>query len=159
MPRTPVVAVGLVATAVAGGCLGGGSPYGRYQHRADELRRIDALVASIPRYPGAVLTWRQNSATDYKVTRERYVQAKPYGSMFYYDVAAGSGALERWFRHVLARRRFHCRVGERGAKGAVWLWCRRGPQVVNVFIGNQDHYELDVRADDRRAPIPTVPGD
>jgi hypothetical protein len=153
----PAAVVGLVLTALPGGC--GDSGYGRYQHRAEELRRIDALVASVGRYPGARLTRRQDSATDYRVTRERYVQAKPYGSALYYDVSASSGAVERWFRQAMARRRFQCRASDRGAKGAMWLWCRRRHQVVNVYVANQGHYELDVHADDRRAPIPTVPGD
>jgi hypothetical protein len=153
----PAAVVGLVLTALPGGC--GDSGYGRYQHRAAELRHIDALVASIGRYPGAHLIRRQDSATDYRVTLERYVQAKPYGSAFYYDVSAGSGELERWVRQVMTKRRFRCRASDRGAEGAMWLRCRRGHAVVNAYVANRDHYELDVLADARRAPIPTVPGD
>ena len=149
MPRAPVVAFLVAAVgALAAGCSG----------QAEGLRRIDALVAAIPRYPGAHLTQRQDSATDYKIASDRYVRARPYGSVLYYDVSARSGALEGWFRRVMLHGRFTCRAGDRGAKGTIWLRCRRGHEVVNVFV-ETDHYELDVWADDRRAPIPTVPGD
>ena len=148
MPRAPVVAFLVAAVgALAAGCSG------QAEGLAD--RRVRGRDSALPR--GAP-TQRQDSATDYKIASDRYVRARPYGSVLYYDVSARSGALEGWFRRVTLHGRFTCRAGDRGAKGTIWLRCRRGHEVVNVFV-ETNHYELDVWADDRRAPIPTAPGD
>jgi hypothetical protein len=59
----------------------------------------------------------------------------------------------------MTTRRFTCQFHRRTRNVPYGFACRRNHQVVNAYIADNGHYELDVWADDRRAPIPTVPGD
>ena len=70
------VAVGVAAT----GCLGDGGPgkYARYQHQAESVAKIDALLSTIPVYPGARRTLREEHGTGYYVGQDELIEAEPY---------------------------------------------------------------------------------
>jgi hypothetical protein len=55
------LAMGLLGfSLVASGCFDGASRYAQYQDKKAAIRKIDALVATIPQYPGARQTASQS---------------------------------------------------------------------------------------------------
>jgi hypothetical protein len=156
------LAMGLLGfSLVASGCFDGASRYAQYQDKTAAIRKIDALVATIPQYPGARQTASQYFGTSYKISASDYIEAEPYSSALYYDLASSvSGAtLQRYFRRVMHDRRWSCRFRHRSRGVPYGFGCTRQGAVVSAYIADHGHYELDVKADHPRPPIKTVPGD
>jgi hypothetical protein len=149
----------LAVSLVASGCSGDGR-YAKYQHKSAAIRAIDALLATIPQYPGTRLTGRQDFPTSYHVP-DGFIDAEPYSSDLYYDLSASvSGAtIQRYFRRVLHARGWSCQFRHRAPGVPYGFGCVRRGSTVSAYIADHGHYELDVAATHRRPPIQTVPGD
>jgi hypothetical protein len=135
--------------------------YARYQDKKGAIEKIEALVATIPQYPGAHRTMSQWFGTSYKLSYDRYIQAEPYWSALYYDLSqAVTGAtLQRYFRRVMHARGWSCRFHRRSPGVPYGFGCVRRGAVVGGYIADHGHYELDVSTNQPRPPIKTVPGD
>jgi hypothetical protein len=144
---------------LAAGCGGGTSRYAKYQDKKSAVRQIDAVIAGLPAYAGAHVSERQDSGRSYHVPSDDFIEAAPYMSVLYVDVApavAGS-TLKRYFRKGLVARGWSCAPSPRMRSPFV-VHCVHGQASVTYRIVN-GHYELHVAADHRRPPIRTVPGD
>jgi hypothetical protein len=160
--RSLRLAIGLLAPAVlASGWVGSTSRYAKYQDRTAAIEEIEALVATIPQYLGARRTGSQYLGTSYKLSPTDYVEAEPYSSALYYDLATTvSGAtLQRHFRDVMRARHWSCRVRHRSRGVPYGFGCTRRGAVVSAYVADHGHYELHVTAEHPRPPIKTVPGD
>jgi hypothetical protein len=151
----------LAVSLVASGCFGGGR-YAKYQDKRTAIRAIDALLATIPQYPAAHLTGRQDSPSSYHVP-DGFIDAEPYSSDLRYDLSTSvSGAvIQRYFRRVMYARGWSCRFQHRAPGVPYGFVCVRRGSTVGAYIADHGHYELDVAATHRRPPIQTVtvPGD
>lgn len=158
MPRVAAVAV-LALLVLVSGCGGGTSRYATYQDKKASIRRIDAVIAGLPGYVGADVRTPQDTGRSYRVTPDDFIEAEPYMSILYVDVAttASGATLRRFFRDGLLARGWNCSPSHRSSAPYV-LHCVRGPASVTFRLTN-GHYELYVAADHARPPIRTVPGD
>jgi hypothetical protein len=143
------------------GCYGDAGRYARYQHKGAAIRKIDALVATIPQYRGARLAMRQDFSTSYKLAYDSYIDAEPYSSALYYDLPPSvTGAeLQRYFRAVMRARGWTCRFAHRSSGVPYGFACTRRGDEVGAHIADSGTYELDVAVKTARPPIPTVEGD
>ncbi len=144
---------------LASGCGGGTSRYAAYQDKKAAVRKIDAVIAGLPAYTGAHVRLRQDWGRWYHVPSDDFIEAEPYTSILYVDVAktASGAALRSYFRSGLEGRGWNCSYSRRPRPPYV-LHCERGKASVTFRLTN-GHYELYVAADPARPPIPTVPGD
>jgi hypothetical protein len=146
---------------LAAACGDGDDRHARYQDKKRAIAKIEALVATIPQYPGAHRTTSQWFGTSYKPLYDRYIEAEPYSSALYYDLSKSvTGAtLQRSFRRVMHARGWSCRFRHRSPGVPSGFGCVRRGAVVSAYIADQGHYELDVATKQPRPPIKTVPGD
>ena len=144
---------------LASGCGGGTSRYAAYQDKKAAVRKIDAVIAGLPAYTGAHVRLRQDWGRWYHVPSDDFIEAEPYTSILYVDVAktASRAALRSYFRSGLEGRGWNCSYSRR-PRALYVLHCERGKASVTFRLTN-GHYELYVAADPARPPIPTVPGD
>jgi hypothetical protein len=143
------------------GCYGDSGRYARYQHKTAAISKIDALLATIPQYPGARLAGRQDFSTNYKVGADHYIDAEPYSSDLYYDLPQSvTGAkLQRYFRTVMGARGWTCHFQKRSRGVPYGFACTRRGDEVGAYIADHGRYELDVSVKTARPPIPIVGGD
>jgi hypothetical protein len=146
-----------VIGVLASGC-GGSGRYARYQDRGAALEATDAMLASIPQFPHAVLVQRTDDATTYRVGTTHEIDARPYGRRLFYRAPAGhTGAeVQRWFREELGSGHWSCTFHRRVPGVPYGFACRKRRQSVSASIGDDGRYELDASADTRVAPIRTV---
>jgi hypothetical protein len=157
-PARACVAV-LALALLAAACGGGSSRYAMYQDKKASVRKIDAVIAGLPAYPGADVGERQDTGKSYHAAPDDFIEAEPYMSILYVDVArsVSRGTLRRFFRIGLVARGWRCSPS-RSTPMPYVLHCVRGPASVTFRI-TDGHYELYVQADHVRPPIETVPGD
>jgi hypothetical protein len=139
----------------------GDGKYARYQDKKGAIQKIEALVATIPQYPGAHRTASQWFGTSYKISYDRYIDAEPYSSALYYDLSKSvTGAkLQRYFRRVMEARGWACRFQHRSKGVPYGFACGRRGAAVGAYIADHGHYELDVATNQPFPPIKTVGGD
>jgi hypothetical protein len=153
--------VALALTCLVAIACGDDNRYARYQDKKGAIEKIEALVATIPQYPGAHRVMSQWFGTSYKLSYDTYIEAEPYSSALYYDLSKSvSGAtLQRYFRRVMQAGGWRCRFQHRSRGVPYGFGCARRGAVVGAYIADHGHYELDVATNQPRPPIKTVPGD
>ena len=129
-------------------CGDGDGRYARYQDKKGAIAKVEALVATIPQYPGAHRTMSQFFGASYKLTDSTYIEAEPYWSALYYDLSQSvTGAtLQRYFRRVLHASRLELsfppsRAGRAATASAASVAGRSSARTSR----DHGHYELDVR--------------
>jgi hypothetical protein len=159
MPRVIVHVAVVALLLLVSGCGGGTGRYAMYQDKKASIHRIDAVIAGLPVYAGAHVRERQDIGRSYHVPSGDFIEAAPYMSTLYVDVAGtvSGAALRSYFRSGLQARGWRCAPSRRTSAPYV-VHCVRGQASVTFRLTN-GHYELYVAADHVRPPIPTVPGD
>jgi hypothetical protein len=159
--RVSTAIVLTLACVLAVACGSSSSQYPRYQDKKGAIEKIEALVATIPQYPGAHRTTSQWSGTSYKLSYDRYIEAEPYSGDLYYDLSQSvTGAmLQRYFRRVMRARGWMCTFKLRSQGVPYGFACSRRGATVGAYIADHGHYELDVATNQERPPIKTVGGD
>ena len=155
------VALALIPVCLLTGACGGSNRYARYQDRKGAIAGIEALVATIPQYPGAHRTGSQWFGSSYKLSATSYIEAEPYSSALYYDLSTSvTGAtLQRYFRRVMIARGWNCSFQHRSRGVPYGFACDRRGASVGAYFADRGHYEFDVSTAQPRPPIPTVGGD
>jgi hypothetical protein len=141
----------LAVSLFASGCAGDGR-YAEYQHKSAAIRAIDALLATIPQYPGTRLTGRQDFPTSYHDS-DGFIDAEPYSSDLSYDLSASvSGATnQRYLRRVLHARGWSCQFRRRAPTVPYGFGCVRRRSTVSAYIADHGRYEVAVDSGRRRS--------
>ena len=160
--------LGLAASAVvvtAGFLVFGGASesypqYAKYRHGTAARAQSEALLATIPVYPGARAVQRDFTATAYYVGKNyETIEAEPYSLAVQYLVPGGSSGLRimRFYRRALPGRGWQCEFTPRVRGSLRSFSCRRGHQVIGAFIPDSRGYSLSVQVSDVVPPIKQVP--
>jgi hypothetical protein len=150
----------VVSLAVLAASCGGSSRYAKYQDKDASVRKIDALLATVPQYPEARLQMRQIFSGSYHVAPDDFISAEPYTGDFYYatPTVVAAPTIRSYFRRVMASHGWSCRFPKHSSGPRLSFGCIRGRGELAGSVADQG-YELRVGIGQKRPPIKTIPGD
>jgi hypothetical protein len=158
--RSSTIAAVVLLAVLAASCGGGSSRYSKYQDKDASVRKIDALLATVPQYPGARRQMRQIFSGSYHVAPDDFISAEPYTGDFYYatPTVVAAPTIRRYFRRVMASHGWSCRFPKHSSGPRLRFGCTRGRGELAGFVADQG-YGLQVGIGQKRPPIKTIPGD
>jgi hypothetical protein len=134
--------------------------YVKYQDVAQARARLDALLATLPVYPGAHVVQRRFEGTRYYVGKDyESIDAEPYSLSVSWRVPAGATGtpIMSMFRRGLPARGWTCTFLARVRGELRRFSCARGPRRIRAAINDSGGYVLELVASTAVPPIKQVP--